>query len=71
MRQGLVITVPQRAQGRGLEHASYLRSARPSSLHCANVKAADGSTQYADIRVEAENCVFYVSRISGGVGGED
>lgn len=55
-----------------LEHASYLRSARPSSLCRCNVKAGDGSTQYADIRVEAESCVFYVSRISWkGIRGGD
>lgn len=63
---------PNRHGAGGLEHASYLRSARPSSLCRCNVKAGDGSTQYADIRVEAESCVFYVSRISWkGIRGGD
>jgi hypothetical protein len=48
----------QRAGGWNIR-PNYLNSARPSSLCCCNVRAGDKKAQYADIRVEAENGVFY------------
>lgn len=50
--------------GQGAGTYILIVSALPG-LCCCNVKVGDRSTQYADIRVEVENSVFYVSRISG------